>query len=51
MLDYDPKTRISARQALSHPWFSVNSSKISQNLMLVNELSSIKKFCQMNKFK
>jgi calcium-dependent protein kinase len=50
MLEYDHEKRISARQALSHPWILSHKTNDS-NLYFSNEFESIKNFCIMNKFK
>jgi hypothetical protein len=52
MLEPDPEKRITARQALSHPWcLAPKKEHATKNLYLSNELSHIKEFCAMNKFK
>lgn len=50
MLEYNPEKRISARQALSHPWILLQKAQ-GANLYLSAELASIKQFCNLNKFK
>lgn len=51
MLESDPDKRITARQALTHPWCLTTKKEQSKNLYMANELSQIKQFCAMNKFK
>jgi serine/threonine protein kinase len=50
MLEYDPEKRISAKQALQHPW--IRSSKSGdRNLYIMDEFSLMNKFCAMSNFK
>lgn len=50
MIQYDPKARITARDALRHPWIMHHSEEGDEELYLENELGSIKHFCEMNQF-
>lgn len=50
MLTYDPLKRITAKEALGHPWIKQGHELGSRRLLAGNEFESIRNFCHMNQF-
>lgn len=50
MLVIDPEKRISAKEALSHPWIKEENVKGGEKLLEGKNFTALKKFCEMNQF-
>jgi hypothetical protein len=50
MLTYDPMLRITAKEALGHPWIRQGSELGQKRLHVGSEFESIRNFCKMNQF-
>jgi len=51
LLAYDPTMRLSAEQALTHPWVHSGAAAVPQALLAGGQLKRMREFCQLNSLK